>query len=112
MKTIIAGGRDFEDYESVVEAIYYFLKKIGPISEVVSGHACGADTLGERWAKENGIPLTVFPADWARYGKSAGHMRNKQMAEYADALIAMPGGAGTRNMIAQARDRGLKVYTA
>jgi len=71
------------------------------ITEVVSGGAAGVDMLGERWALRQGIPTTVFQANWNAHGKAAGPIRNKQMAEYADALIAVWDGEspGTKNMI-------------
>lgn len=106
MKVIIAGTRykdnekkiPFDDYNLLVEAI----KRSGfCITEVVCGCAVGADRLGERWASANGIPVKEMPADWNRYGKSAGPHRNRQMAEYADAAIVIWDGLspGSRNMI-------------
>lgn len=81
------------------------------ITEVVSGRATGVDRLGEYWAAIAGKPVKHFPADWS-LGRAAGHIRNGQMASYADALIAVWDGQspGTRNMIETARKRGLKVY--
>ena len=63
--------------------------------------ARGADTLGEQYAKERGIPIRYFPADWQTLGKSAGYQRNVQMAQYADALVAFWDGRskGTKHMI-------------
>lgn len=109
MRTIIAGSRDIEDYDLVREAI----QESGfEITEVVCGKARGVDTLGERWAKEKGIHVAYHPADWEKHGKAAGPIRNRQMAQNADALIAVHDGIspGTRNMIEEARKRGLKVY--
>lgn len=82
------------------------------ISEVVSGHARGVDQMGERWAKEHGIPVRVFPAEWGKYGKSAGPKRNLQMAEYAEAVILLWDGVsrGTRSMREIALAKGLKVF--
>lgn len=109
MKVIIAGGRDFNDMTALVAAI----KASGfEITEVVSGQAAGADFLGLYWARANGVPEKLFPAKWTIFGNSAGPRRNREMADYADALIAMPGGRGTANMIAEARKRGLKVFEA
>lgn len=109
MKVIIAGGRGFSSYWAVCRAV----KDSGfKITEVVSGGASGADALGERWARDNGVGLKPFIADWKKHGRAAGPKRNAQMAEYADALIAMPGGKGTANMISEAKKRGLKIYVA
>ncbi len=72
----------------------------------------GADALGERWAKENDIPVKVFPANWDKHGKAAGPIRNKQMAAYGEMLIAFWDGksSGTGNMISLAEPYNLK-YT-
>lgn len=100
MKTIIAGCRGFNDYKLLKEKVDYY-RKDHVITEVVSGTARGADYLGEEYANENGIPIKSFPADWDNYGKAAGPIRNRQMAEYADVLIAVWDGKskGTNNMI-------------
>jgi hypothetical protein len=59
------------------------------IGEIISGTARGVDQLGEEWAAEHDIPVERFPADWNQHGKSAGYIRNEEMAEYADALVAV-----------------------
>lgn len=82
------------------------------ISEVVSGGAKGCDTYGEAWAKVNNIEIRRFPADWDRYGKGAGPIRNEEMAQYAEALIAVWDGrsSGTKDMIKRAETRQLKIH--
>jgi len=82
------------------------------INEVVSGGAKGADYLGEEYAKRNKIDLTIFPAKWDDFGRSAGYIRNSEMADYADALIALWDGVskGTKHMIDLAKSKSLKVY--
>lgn len=110
MKVIIAGGRDFNDAAALNVAIARAEKQGIRITEVVSGRARGADALGETWARAHGIPIKPFPADWNRFGNAAGPRRNTDMADYAEALIALPGGRGTRDMIAKARSRGLLVH--
>lgn len=113
MKVIIAGSREVEDYEEVCKAI---LLADFDITEVVSGKALGVDTLGERYAKEFGIPIKEFPANWKPspgvYNKAAGIQRNIQMGDYADGLIAIWNGKsrGTKQMINYATKKGLKVY--
>jgi hypothetical protein len=109
MKTIIAGSRDgvtILHIEQAMSSIDW------PVTEVVSGCASGADVLGIYWAKMNRKPVTKFPADWLKHGKAAGPIRNRQMAEYADALVAVWDGEsrGTRNMIDEAMKRELKVF--
>jgi len=109
VRVIIAGSRRYTDYAELVAGI----EASGfTITEVVSGGARGADELGERWAKENGIPIKRFEADWDGLGKRAGHVRNGEMAAYAEALIAFPlqDSPGTRDMIEQATQAGLFVY--
>ena len=80
------------------------------ITEVVSGGARGVDKLGEIWAVKNDIPIRLFPANWKEHGRSAGYIRNKEMANYADALIALWDGksAGTRHMVDLAIKADLK----
>lgn len=109
MKTIISGSREIFDYNEVLNTIQEIDFRI---LEIVSGCACGVDQLGERYANEMGIPLVKFPADWNKYGNYAGYKRNKEMAEYADALIAIWDGKskGTKNMIDIATEKGLKVH--
>ena len=110
MKLIIAGGRDFADYELLtakVEAIV-----VGePHVEIVSGGAKGADRLGEFFAIDHDLPIKRFPADWDKFGKSAGFRRNADMADYADHCICFWDGKskGTGHMIDLAKNKGLKL---
>jgi ABC-type enterochelin transport system substrate-binding protein len=110
MKVIIAGGRNFRDYNKLRESCDNILVNQKEV-EIVSGTAAGADTLGERYAQEKGYEVKKFPAQWDLYGKSAGYKRNQQMAEYADGLIAFWDGKsrGTKHMIDIANKMGLKV---
>jgi len=96
-KLIIAGSRTFNDYDLLKTN----LSNLNSITEIVSGTAKGADLLGERFAVENNIPIKKFPANWSKFGKSAGFLRNKEMAEYADTLIVFWDGKskGTKHMI-------------
>lgn len=109
-KVIIAGCRDFTDYALLCSFADEALAGTENV-EIISGGARGADALGERYARERGRRLKVFPADWKKWGAAAGPIRNGQMADYADALIAFWDGrsAGTRDMIRKAEDRGLRV---
>lgn len=110
-RVIIAGGRDFNDYDLLVKTMNHLLSNVNDDITVVCGKARGADTLGERYAKERGFSVQYFPADWEKYGKAAGYIRNTEMAENADALVAFWDGQsrGTRHMIALAKMHGLKV---
>ena len=109
MKVIIAGSRNIATPDALRDA----LADSGfDVSEVVSGGARGVDQLGEWWAAHEGLPVKVFKADWKKHGRAAGPIRNRQMAEYADALLAIWDGEspGTKNMIEEAQKRGLKVH--
>ena len=111
MKVIICGGRNFTDYQY----LNAYVKMVPPwieITEVVSGHADGADTLGEQWATKNNIPLKIFPADWERLGRRAGPIRNIEMSKYAEGCIAFWNGTstGTKHMIDTAIKAGLWTY--
>ena len=98
MKIIIAGGRDFDNY-NMVEQTMKNLDLL--VTEIVCGCAAGADRLGEKWAINNGIKVTYFPAGWDNYGTSAGFIRNAEMAEYAAYLVACGDMkiSGTKHMI-------------
>ncbi len=110
-RVIIAGGRDFKDYALLSSTMNHLLSNIKDDIAVVCGKARGADTLGEQYAKEHGYMVQYFPADWKRYGKAAGYIRNTEMAKNADALLAFWDGhsLGTRHMIEIARKHGLNV---
>jgi hypothetical protein len=109
MKTIIAGSRNIIDYSLVLDA---YNKAPFAITEIVSGGARGVDKLGEEVARNKGLPIKIFPADWTKYGNRAGPIRNAEMAKYADALIAVWDGQskGTFNMIQQATNKGLEIF--
>lgn len=112
-RVIIAGGRDFQDYELLKEKCDNILKERSGTQKiiVVSGAARGADKMGERYANEKGYTIEQYPADWKHLGNAAGPIRNAQMANSADALIAFWDGQsrGTKNMINVARTKGLLV---
>lgn len=109
MRTIIAGSRTIKDIGFVYKAA---LNCGFDITEIISGGARGIDKLGEEIARRSSIPCKVFPANWDLHGKSAGYKRNVEMAEYADALIAIWDGhsRGTKHMIDIATAKGLLVY--
>lgn len=114
IKVIIAGTRDFNDYDFLKKNVDYFLQGINPNNEeieIVSGNARGADKLGERYAKEHNLPVKLFPANWDKYGKRAGYLRNQEMANYSDVLIAFwdEKSKGTKHMIDIAKKQGLTV---
>jgi len=109
MKAIIAGGRTYQFTAYDVLRLDRLLTRV-PITEVVCGGARGADECGKLWAESRGLYCRVFPADWDRFGKSAGMRRNAEMAAYADVAVLFPGGRGTDNMAETALRKGLMVY--
>ena len=110
-KVIIAGSRDFYDYDLLAEECNEILKDKDDV-EVVSGRAIGADMLGELYAKDKKYPVKHFPADWNTHGKGAGFIRNGEMAKYGNMLIAFWDGEskGTKHMIETAQKKGMEVY--
>ena len=113
-KVIIAGSRNFNDYDllkSVCDELLS-LKVNSHEIVIISGTAYGADKLGEQYADEYGFKVERYPADWGTYGKSAGYRRNEEMAKIADALIAFWDGEskGTMHMINLAERYNLQVH--
>ncbi len=111
VKVIIAGGRTITDPELVHMAMSKFTEGGRWPSEIVSGGANGVDFMGEKWARDHHIPVKLYPAQWGKHGKAAGPIRNKEMAFYADELVAIwSGSPGTANMIGHMRKLGKPVH--
>jgi hypothetical protein len=98
MRILVCGGRWYNNYPLVSEVLYDY---IDIVSCIIHGGAKGADNLAGLWAKANDILVEEYKADWNRYGKRAGYLRNKQMI---DIVIAFPGGKGTANMVKLSRE--------
>jgi hypothetical protein len=111
MKIIVAGGRDFNDYNLLKEKLNQILGDNSDI-EIVSGMARGADTLGIKYANELGYQIKEFPAQWDKYGKSAGYRRNDEMAKYSDTCVCFWDGKskGTKHMIDLSNKYELKTF--
>ena len=120
VKVIIAGSRNFYNYDKVEDTVVSYFMSRGILKEnveIISGGARGADKLGEQLAKSYGLKLTIFPAQWDTYGKAAGMIRNKEMADYAikdsdqAILFAFWDGEshGTKGMIDIAKRCGMEV---
>ena len=107
MRLIIAGGRSYrltsDDYVRI-EGL------LSEVSEVVSGGATGADSDGEAWAREHDLPVRQFLPKWRKFGRTAGLIRSREMAEYADGVALFTGGRVTDNMFAEAIRSGIRVY--
>ena len=105
MKLIVAGGRSYRLQPSDIEK----LNNVANVTELVSGGAPGVDSDAEAWATSRHISITKFIPDWEHFGRAAGPIRNKKMAEYADAVILFPGGKGTASMLKEAQKAELTI---
>ena len=110
MKVLVCGGRDFAN-KITLDYILDMFNKETQIDTIIHGDARGADSLASLWAREHNIKEIPFPADWEKYGKAAGPIRNEQMLDYSkpDMVIAFPGGNGTKHMIDLATRKGYDV---
>ena len=109
MKVLICGSRNINDPALVSQAV----SQSGTIpTHIISGGARGVDKLAADYAASQGIEFTEFPADWDRYGKRAGFIRNYTMVGNADAVIAVWDGTspGTKHSIDLARSCGKRVF--
>ena len=98
MKIAIVGGRNFDNYTRLCKVLEPYKKYC---DTEICGEAKGADNLGKKWAKENNIEVKSYPAEWDKHGKAAGHIRNEEMAQESDFIVAFWDGKsrGTKNMI-------------
>lgn len=110
MRVVVFGGRDFCNRSLAFRALDRIHAQYG-ITTVIDGEARGADTLAHQWARAKGIDNLRFPANWAKFGLSAGPIRNRQMIEEGkpEMGIAFPGGKGTANMEKQLKEAGIKL---
>ena len=118
MKIIIAGSRGITDYSMVERGMKKIreehLKGVLPFGlTILSGCARGVDTLAIRWAENHNANLCKYPANWDKFGKSAGFKRNQQMANDADFLVTFWDGQsrGTRDMIDRAKSQNIPTIT-
>lgn len=114
MKLIVAGGRDFVNTQVMITVLMDLVEKgkIDPNPELVCGMARGADMLAySLWANHN-MKIHTFPADWNKHGKSAGYIRNAEMGNFADVLVAFWDGKsrGTKHMIEYMQKLGKPVH--
>ena len=103
-RLVVAGSRDFDDYTLLAAELDKLLAGKTNIT-IVSGTARGADRLGERYAAEHNLRIERFPAEWEKYHKGAGPIRNAKMVQSADAVIVFwdSESSGTKNIIECAR---------
>lgn len=112
MRALVTGGRWWQQRERTF-AFLDSIHEISPIRLLIHGDATGADTLCKEWAESRGIPTEAHPvtkADWRKYGKAAGCLRNQAMLDQnPDILIAFPGGSGTKDMLTRAKKTSLQI---
>jgi hypothetical protein len=108
MKILVCGGRDFNNRAIADVHLDAFANNE---TTIIHGAARGADSLADAWAKDNGVTVKAYPADWNKYGKRAGYIRNVQMLNEGkpDLVIAFPGGKGTDMMIMLAQSANVRV---
>lgn len=115
-KVILAGGRDFADYAYLKEKLDEVFDSLGDLDshliEIISGMAKGADTLGIRYAEEHKLTMVLYPANWKKYPRMAGILRNMNMLVTATHLVAFWDGKshGTKHMIEIAKAKGIPVW--
>ena len=112
IRVLVCGGRDFSDQDLLADILIGLLGQYKTEDVTfISGHARGADKLGERFAKANNCELLIFPADWDKYKKAAGPIRNQQMIDEGkpDLVVAFKGGTGTAEMVKRAKRHNIKV---
>ena len=110
MRVLVCGGRDYADADRMA-TVLDALHATAPFTALIYGMARGADDLAKMWATARGVGRLGFPAQWEKYGKQAGPMRNARMLEKGkpDLVIAFPGGRGTADMMRQAKAAGVPV---
>jgi len=110
-RVIVAGSRDFDNYETLCLRLDYLVSQKKEDHEIIiiSGTARGADKLGEAYAKSRGYKVEQHPAKWDEFGKSAGYKRNVEMANVADACVCfiVNNSKGARHMANIAEEKGL-----
>ena len=114
IRIVVAGCRDYDNYEEAKQYIDQCILRIRNTNKIIilSGCAKGADSIGERYALENGFEIERYPAEWKAYGKKAGPIRNRKMAEVCDLVICFWDGKsrGTKSMISCAEKLGKTVF--
>lgn len=112
MNVLITGGRDFSDRDNLFSVLDKLHEEYS-FTLLIHGDAPGADRLSGEWAEKVGIDILATPAEWQKYGRAAGMIRNRSMLELKpDLVVAFPGGRGTAHMVKLAIKAGLKVVMA
>lgn len=104
MRVLVCGGRDYMDFDHVQEILNQWHMGAN-FSLLIAGGQTGADTLAETWAYINKVPTLIIKAEWQKFGKAAGNLRNTRMLVEGlpTIVIAFPGNVGTADMVKQAK---------
>lgn len=111
-RVLVCGGREYNDMGRVFWALDTVAMKCGGVSAVIHGGARGADALAASWAALRGVRDEHYPPDWVAHGKAAGPLRNQRMLDEGkpDAVVALPGGHGTADMVRRAEAAGIPIW--
>jgi YspA, cpYpsA-related SLOG family len=106
LKLLVCGGRDYNNIVKLNKVLDTY-----NIDCIIEGGAPGADKLAKLYGTNKGICVLTCEANWNKYGKSAGPLRNKWMLDYGrpDLVVAFPGGSGTASMVALAEAACVRV---
>ncbi len=109
MRVLVCGGRDYTD-RGWLQSVLSRIHAASSITVLIHGRARGADSLAGEWAERNGVMVLEYAADWERYKKAAGAVRNQRMLDHGkpELVLAFPGGRGTADMVGRARDAGVR----
>lgn len=126
MRVLVCGSRHFNDYEKLKQWLDWYILPNNEKHTIIEGEARGADLLARKYAEGRGMDVLPFPAEWDKYGKAAGPIRNSQMlkegkpelviaflgpvavSEFTSGLSDSKYSSGTKNMIDQARKAGVE----
>lgn len=120
MRILVCGGTGFDNWDLLYSTLYEIHDRRSDLSKpltIIEGGAIGADFLARVWAKYMDIPepglyiVEEYPANWKKYGRAAGPIRNQQMLDEGkpDLVVAFPGGTGTADMVKRAKKAGIEV---
>ena len=111
-RVVVAGCRYYNERDKFNTFVDETLKIIGSDITILSGHCSGVDTMAEMYAEEHGMPVEIFKPDRKRYGRGGGPVRNKQMIESCDVVIAFWDGVsrGTRNLLDPAEKYNRRIF--
>lgn len=109
MRVLVCGGRDYDNQSDLYMTLDR-MHRSTPITLVIHGGASGADSWAGQWALSRKVPVLECPADWPKYGRQAGPLRNAEMLKHEpDHVVAFPGGRGTADMVRKAKRAGVNV---